>query len=148
PLRPGSKEGGIMALPIPDARQLSDEALEVLRLRALRGRELGFTEADLADVLGVCRETVCHWWSAYRHGGLDALPHERSGRPVGSGRALSDAQAEEIQRLLRTHRPEELGVPAPLWTRRAVAELILRQCGVALAVRTAGLYLRRWGFTP
>ena len=137
-----------MALPIPDARQLSDESLEVLRLRALRGRELGFTEADLADILCVSRETVCHWWSAYVHGGLAALPHERSGRPVGSVRALSDTQAEHIQRLLRTHRPEELGVPAPLWTRRAVAELILRQCGVALAARTVGLYLRRWDFTP
>ena len=30
-------------------------------------------------------------------GGLDALPHDRTGRPVGSGRALSDAQADHIQ---------------------------------------------------
>ena len=44
-----------MALPIPDARQLFDESLEVLRPRALRGRELGFTEADLADILCVSR---------------------------------------------------------------------------------------------
>ncbi len=136
-----------MALPLPDARELSDEALEVLRLRALRGRELGFTEADLADVLGVSRETVCHWWSAYVHGGLDALPHQRTGRPVGSGRALSDAQAERIQLLLRTHQPEELGVAAPLWTRRAVADLIRKEFAIVLAVRTVGLYLRRWGFT-
>ena len=78
----------------------------------------------------------------------DALPHERSGRPVGSGRALSEAQAEHIQLLLRTHQPEELGVAAPLWSRRAVADLIRRECAVELAVRTVGLYLRRWGFTP
>ena len=69
-----------MALSLPDARQLSDEALEVLRLR-LRGRELGFTEADLADILGVSREAVCHWWSAYLHGGLDALPHSAPAAP-------------------------------------------------------------------
>jgi transposase len=141
-------EGGIMAVPLPDARQLSDDVLAALRLRALRGRELGFTEADLADVLGVSRETVCHWWSAYVRGGLDALPRERSGRPLGSGRALSDAQAEHIQQLLRTHQPEELGVAAPLWSRRAVADLIRREFAVDLAVRTVGLYLSRWGFTP
>ena len=41
---------------MPDARQLSDEVIEALRLRALRGRELGFTEADIADLLGVPRE--------------------------------------------------------------------------------------------
>ncbi len=136
-----------MAVTLPDARELSDEVLEALRLRALRGCELGFTEADVADLLGVCRETVCKWWSAYAHGGLDALPHERTGRPVGSGRVLSDEQARRIQDLLRTHHPDELGVAAPLWTRRAVAELIRRQCDVVPAVRTVGLYLKRWGFT-
>jgi transposase len=140
-------EEGLMAVSLPDARELSDEVLEALRLRALRGCELGFTEAEVADLLGVCRETVCRWWSAYAHGGLDALPHERSGRPLGSGRSLADAQAEHIQRLLRTHGPEELGIAAPLWTRRAVGELIRKEFGIDLAVRTVGLYLKRWGFT-
>ena len=45
-----------MAISLPDARQLSDEVLEALRLRALRGCELGFREADVADLLGVSRE--------------------------------------------------------------------------------------------
>ena len=136
-----------MAISLPDARELSPEVLEALRLRALRGCELGLTEADLADVLGVCRETVSRWWSAYAQGGLDALPQGRAGRPVGSGRALSDAQAGHVQQLLRTHHPEELGIASPLWTRRAVGELIRQECGVRLAVRTVGAYLRRWGFT-
>lgn len=136
-----------MAISLPDARQLSDDTLEALRLRALRGRELGFTEADLADLLGVSRETVCRWWSAYRAGGLDALPHERSGRPLGSGRFLSDSQARRIQQLLDQHSPEDLGVPSPLWNRRAVRHLIHQEFGVLLAVRTVGRYLRRWGYT-
>lgn len=46
------KEEGIMAISLPDARQLSDEVLQALRLRALRGVELGLTEAQLADLLG------------------------------------------------------------------------------------------------
>jgi len=141
-------EEGFMAVSLPDARELSDEVLEALRLRALHGCQLGFTEAEVADLLGVCRETVCHWWSAYADGGLDALPHDRTGRPLGSGRALSDQQAAHIQQQLRTHHPEELGIAAPLWTRRAVGELIRQQLGIVLAVRTVGLYLRRWGFTP
>ena len=47
-----------MAIQLPDARQLSDEALQALRLRALRGVELGYSEVDLADLLGVCHETI------------------------------------------------------------------------------------------
>jgi transposase len=137
-----------MTIILPDARELSDEVLEALRLRALHGCERGFTEAAVADLLGVRRETVCQWWTAYSHGGLDALPHARTGRPTGSGRALSDEQADHIQHLLRTHRPAELGIAAPLWTRRAVGALIRQECAVTLAVRTVGLYLWRWGFTP
>lgn len=137
-----------MAISLPDARSLPDEVLEALRLRALHACELGFTEAEAADVLGVCRETVSSWWAAYCRGGVDALPHERTGRPRGSGRFLSADQAERIQQLLRTHSPEQLGVAAPLWTRRAVADLIRQEFGLGLAVRTVGLYLRRWGFTP
>ena len=37
-----------MSIQLPDARQLSDEALQILRLRALRGIELGYTGVELA----------------------------------------------------------------------------------------------------
>src|SRR5438309_11007726 len=122
-----------MAIPLLDARELSDEVLEALRLRALRGCQLGLTEGQVAEVLGVARETVCRWWSAYADHGVQALPHHRTGRPTGSGRVLSDAQAEHLQQLLRSHQPEELGIPAPLWNRRAVRDLIRREYQLALA---------------
>src|SRR3954453_15467624 len=77
-------------------RRLSDEVLEALRLRALRGCELGYNESQVADLLGVARETVCRWWSAYADQGVDALPPERTGRPVGSGRTLTDEQASHL----------------------------------------------------
>jgi transposase len=136
-----------MAILLPDARQLSDEALEVLRLRALRGVELGFSEADMADVLGVSRDTVSRWWTAYRSGGVDALPHDRTGRPVGSGRLLSDEQANQIQSLIDKNAPEQLGIQSALWTRRAVGELIHKEFNIDMAERTVGEYLRRWGYT-
>jgi len=136
-----------MSLLLPDARELSDEVLEALRVRAVRGCELGFTEADVADLLGVSRETVSRWWSAYARDGLDALPHDRTGRPQGSGRTLSDQQARQIQTALDAHSPEDLGIPAPLWTRRAVQQLIQKELGIAMPVRTVGSYLHRWGYT-
>jgi len=136
-----------MVVSLPDARELSDEVLEALRLRALRGCQLGLTETQTAEVLGVARETVCRWWSAFADHGVQALPQRRTGRPLGSGRVLTDSQAERIQHLLRTHQPEELGIASPLWTRRAVADLIRREFDVVLAVRTVGRYLARWGFT-
>lgn len=136
-----------MAIILPDSRQLDDDITEALRLRALRARELGHTEETIAQVLGLARETVCRWWTAYQRGGLDAVPARRTGRPKGDTR-LDPGQQQRIRDLLAANRPDQLGVKAPLWTRRAVAELILKEFGVTVAERTVGTYLRRWGFTP
>jgi transposase len=78
---------------------------------------------------------------------LDALPQDRTGRPVGVGRSLSDEQARHIQQLLDNHSPAELGIAAPLWSRRAVRDLIQKELAIDLAVRTVGDYLHRWGYT-
>jgi transposase len=136
-----------MSIELPDARHLSDEALQVLRMRALRGIELGYTEIELADVLGVCHETICRWWTAYTAAGTSALPGDRTGRPLGVGRLLSDDQAQRIRQCLDNYMPSALGIAHALWTRRAVRELIQKEFGIALAERTVGEYLRRWGYT-
>jgi transposase len=136
-----------MVISLPDARHLSDDILEALRLRALRGLELGFTETDLADILGVSRESVCHWWSAFQRAGLEGLPGERSGRPLGSRRLLTPEQGGRIRQLIDEKSPEDLGIASPLWNRRAVRDLIQKECGVVLAIRTVGKYLKRWGYT-
>jgi transposase len=142
------KEHCAMAITLPDARQLSDDVLEALRLRALRGRELGLSEEQLANLLGVARETVSRWWTAYQKGGVQALPHERSGRPTGSGRTLSNEQAVEIQVVLDEQMPNDRGIASPLWTRRAVQTLIGQLFAIQMPVRTVGEYLKRWGYTP
>jgi transposase len=136
-----------MAIHLPDARQLSDEALQVLRLRALRGIELGYSELDLAELLGVCHETISRWWTAYLADGLPALPGGRTGRPPGSGRLLSEQQARRIRARIDFHSPRDVGIPHALWTRRAVRDLIRKELDIDLAERTVGLYLRRWGYT-
>jgi transposase len=137
----------VMPIELPDARQLSDEALLVLRLRALHGIELGFSEVELSELLGVCNETISRWWTAYAVEGLDSLPGDRTGRPLGSGRFLSEQQVEHIQELIDKNSPEKLGIAHALWTRRAVRDLIRKEFNIDLAERTVGQYLRRWGYT-
>jgi transposase len=136
-----------MAVSLPDARQLSGEAIQVLRLRTLRGIELGYKETDLAEILGVCRETISRWWSAYTAKGLDALPQKRTGHPLGSGRALSDEQANLIQQRINENTPKALGIAQALWTSRAVCDLILNETGIDLARRTVRSYLQGWSYT-
>ena len=81
-------------------------------------------------------------------GGAKALANKPFGRPAGVLRALSQEQEREIRRLLIDHTPDQLKMDFALWTRQAVLLLFEQRWGVRLTVQGAGLYLRRWGFTP
>src|SRR6478735_3111403 len=137
-----------MAIELPDGRSEPNDVLEALRLRAVHARELGYAVVDIAAILGVREETVSRWCSRYDRGGQEALPGDRTGRPVGSGRRLSSEQEEGIQQMIETKGPEELKISSALRTRQAVQELIEQQVAIRLPIRTVGEYLRRWGYTP
>src|SRR3954447_18703433 len=137
-----------MAIELPDGRHESNDVLDALRLRAVHARELGYAVVDIAAILGVREETVSRWCSRYDRGGQEALPGDRTGRPIGSGRLLTREQEQSLQGAIETRSPQELGISSALWTRQAVQELIKQQIGIRLPIRTVGEYLRRWGFTP
>jgi len=137
-----------MTIPLPDTRSLSDDVREALRLRAVAAREAGFANDTVAAILGVRSESVSRWFDAYQRGGLDALPGDRTGRPVGSGRLLSPEQEGRLEALIVVRTPAQQGIASSLWTRQAVRQLILQEFGLRLPIRTVGEYLLRWGLTP
>jgi transposase len=137
-----------MAIELPDGRCESNDVLEALRWRAIHARELGYSVVDIAAILGVREETVSRWCTRFEQGGTAALPGDRTGRPVGSGRRLNAQQEQAIQHLIDSKTPQELAIPSALWTRQAVQELIRQQTQIRLPIRTVGEYLRRWGYTP
>jgi transposase len=137
-----------MAISLLDTRSLPDEVREALRLRAVAAREAGFPNDTVAAILGVRPESVSRWFDAYQRAGLDALPGNRTGRPIGSGRRLSPAQEGRLEALVVVTTPADHHIAAGLWTRAAVRQLILQEYGVRLPIRTVGEYLLRWGLTP
>src|SRR6059058_5227388 len=98
-----------MAITLLDTRSLTDDVRAALRLRAVAARDAGFATDTVAAILGVRPETVCRWFAAYRRGGLEALPGERTGRPVGSGRLLSPEQEGRLEALIVVTSPAEHG---------------------------------------
>ncbi len=109
-----------MAIELPDGRCQSNDVLEALRWRAVHARELGYAVGDIAAILGVPEETVSRWCSRYDRGGQEALPGDRTGRPVGSGRLLTSQQEQTIPQLIETQSPPELKITSALWTGQAV----------------------------
>ncbi len=108
-----------MAIELPDGRCESNDVLEALRLRAVHARQLGYAVVDIAAILGVRQETVSRWCSKYDQGGREALPGDRTGRPIGSGRLLNSEQEQRIRQTIETKSPQELEIPSALWTRQA-----------------------------
>ena len=137
-----------MTIPSLDTRSLTDQVRAALRLRAVAAREAGFATDTIAAILGVRPESVGRWFAAYQRGGLDALPGDRTGRPVGSGRLLSVAQETRLEAVIVATSPAEQGIASGLWTRQAVRQLIRQEFGLRLPLRTVGDYLQRWGLTP
>jgi transposase len=131
-----------------DARKLSPEQQETLRLTAVRMVELeGYSQRETARAIGVTRPEVNKWCRKYHKGGWDALKAQKRGRRPGDQAALKPHQCATIVRLLTDNMPDQLKLPFVLWTRAAVRDLVEDRFGVCLSLVTMGNYLRSWGFT-
>ena len=131
---------------IQDARSLPGVAQADLRKKAIQSVLNGVKQIDVAKILGVTRQAVGKWVSAYRRGGEKALKQRRRGRPRGG--SLLPWQAAQIAKTVIDRPPEQLRLPFYLWTREAVSQLIEKRFGIRISVWTAGRYLSRWNFTP
>ncbi|MCI2415841.1 helix-turn-helix domain-containing protein [Saccharopolyspora sp. K220] len=128
-----------------DARNLSPEALEELRRRAVAAVESGSSRTEVARLLGVSRKTVGAWLRAYRRTGEESFRPKVRGRRPGEQLALSPAQQAWTVKTIAAGTPDEHDLPHALWTRQAVAELVNREYRILLSPATVGQYLARWG---
>ena len=130
-----------------DARSLSQDAQEALRVRGVKLLQEGVAQAEVAELLGVHERQVRRWLKRFRRGGWKALAKRKRGRDSEAQMVLSASQQARLVEAIRSCCPDQLRIPGLLWTRSAVGELIERECGVRLDLSTVGRYLRRWGFT-
>lgn len=128
-----------------DARYLTSEAQEALRIRVVAAVRGGMSQTEAAGVFGVSRASVNTWMKRSK-GGVRALRTGQRGRPKTP--ALSARDAGRVVRKMVGSCPDQLHLPFALWTREAVVMLLERDFGLSVSVWTAGRYLRSWGMTP
>ena len=126
-----------------DARKFTTETQEQLRKQAIRLRKKGKTHKEIAEIVGVHRDTVWRWWKKYKASGAQGLKIQKRGRRYGAHRSLDISGERKIQKLISDYTPDQLRLTFALWTRQAVHELIGRELGVRMPIRTVGLYLLR-----
>jgi len=127
--------------------QLPAAAQEERRRQVIGLRQAGMTYAAIAGQVGLSRTGVFNICQRFAAEGAKGLVSKPRGRKPDEQRLLDAVQEAEVQGLICRHTPNELDLPFALWSRAAVRLLIACRCGGALAVRTVGKYLARWGFT-
>ena len=131
-----------------DARYQTLEQLHERRKQVVRLHRQGYGVMRIVEQTGLSYPTVRRVIDCYEANGAASIKPARRGNVMGTGRSLTQEQEDLIQRIICDKRPEQLKMDFALWSRAAVMQLIERECGVVLPVRTVGKYLARWGFTP
>ena len=131
-----------------DARRLNRQTQYELRKQVVRLRKKGMSNQMVAETLGINVSRASTIWQKYKKHGPEAIKPNKHGRPAGTGRKLTSDQETDMQKLLIDKTPDQLKLAFALWTREAVRLLIKQEYGIDMPIRTVGLYLNRWGFTP
>lgn len=119
------------------------EALEARRLRAASLLRRGISQAEVARVLGVHRQTVHRWAGRLEAKGRKGL--HKAGR-AGRKPRLDAAQVGQIREGLKRG-PQALGYETSLWTAPRVADLIARECGIRYHPGHVWKLLRQMGWS-
>ena len=111
-------------------RKLPAAAQEERRRQVIGLRQSGMTYAAIAAQVGLTQTGVFDICQRFAARGAGGLVSGKRGRKPDAQRLLEAAQETEVQRLIRRHLPDALGLPFALWSRAAVAALVAQRCGV------------------
>ncbi|MFO1385748.1 MAG: winged helix-turn-helix domain-containing protein [Chitinivorax sp.] len=128
-----------------DARKQSLEQLHERRKQVVRlhKRKLGIMQ--IVELSGLSYPTVRNTIKLFEQAAGSPSNRRHVATKHGEGRRLSADQEAAIRRIICDSRPEQLKMDFYLWSRAAVGELIRREYGIELGVRTVGKWLKRWG---
>jgi len=130
-----------------DARHLSPDAQETLRIRAVKAVIKGMPQKAAATAFGVTPCIISRWMAKYRLDGWKGLQKKKRG-PKDSAGLLCGWQAAAICNIIRDRHPEQMHLPFALWTSRSIRLLIKKKFNITLSARSVRRYLKRWGYTP
>jgi len=128
-----------------DGRKLSHEALEQIRITAVKRVESGESPEAVIKALGFQRVCIYRWLSAYRANGIEGL---RAKKLLGRPTLLSDGQLKKLYKIIIDKNPEQYKFPFSLWTLEIIREVIKKVFNVQLSPVSVWRTVKVLGLTP
>jgi transposase len=127
-----------------DARSLSHQTLEELRIRTVKQVEAGASPEVLYKALGISRSAIYKWIANYALGGAEAL----KAKPiVGRPSNLDAKQIKWLAKTLIEKTPNQLKFTFALWTRNLIIEVIKNKFGIKVSRSCVTRILSRLGYS-
>lgn len=129
-----------------DGRKLNHQALETLRLLAVRRVvEGGEQPGEVMRSPGLCRTSIYPWLRKHKKNGGEALRMRKASGPKPK---LNEKQRQQVSRWIIGKDPRQHGFDFGLWTRQIVAQLVEEKFGIGMKLTAVGRLLARMGITP
>jgi transposase len=129
---------------VVDARSYSHEALEKIRIDAVRRVEAGESPEGVIAGLGMNRRTIYRWLAAYHYGGEESLQAKAI---QGAPPKMNAKQMARLSKMVREKNPLQFKFEYALWTLAMIRQLILQQFDVRLSEVSVGRLMKRLGFS-
>ena len=127
-----------------DGRKIGPEAMEQIRIRAVKRVQQGESPEKVIATLGFSRACIYNWLARYRTGGWHAL---KSGKHSGRPKKLSGKQIAWLYKTISDKDPIQLKFSFALWTRSIISRLIRKQFNLKLSQTSVGRLLHQMGFS-
>jgi transposase len=130
-----------------DFRSLPREVRADRRKTAFEMMDEGYTRKAIAHRVHVSISTLSEWRSSRKEIESNGYHRNKRGRQ-DEQKILSDAQQEEIVSALKDTLPDDHGISAFLWSRKAISEFVQKEYDILLIPQRVSVYAQRWGFSP
>jgi transposase len=120
--------------------RVAEEASYYRRLLALLALDEGDSVAEIAERLGVTRQSVYNWAHLYEAEGIAAALQDRYG---GGRPSVWTEEREALLVAALRQRPDQVGYPGPNWTVRLLQAYVERVGGLHVSEDTLRRQLQR-----
>jgi transposase len=117
------------------------------RRLAFRKLDEGWDKYEVADLTEVHFKTVEDWQRNRKEIEKNDYHGKKRGNP-NDRRILDDEKQKRILSVIQDSLPDEHGISAYLWSRKAISEFVKKEYGIIMIPQCVSRYAEMWGLSP